>query len=288
MIAYILGTVAVVFGGIALLVFLALSSNRGASVRPQSPQTQQPQGDTGWKKWGERIGWGVFGLVLFDVYRKIFGSLPVEWKEWVPGFSWNTFEILALIAGVIALWGKWKEKTTDTQGIKAVSDKNSAPKENHFAEQMAAVVVLMVGLFFWGAIPYEAVPPVPAEGMLYIPLWGLLKAAMVAGLITLLWSFFCETRSTNGAVFAVFLMLAGLIIFFLGIKWYWFAPISSDPLADTSIVLGGATAVVILVQVLTKNIEYTTITILAAIAIWLPQMTAKSPGLTGLAHAVFS
>lgn len=117
MIWYVLGTVIVVFGGVALLISLALSSNRVASTQAQAqpqPAQQQPQGDSDWKKWGERIGWGFFGLILFDVYKKIFGSLPIEWKEWIPSFSWNTFEILALVAGVVVLWGKWEKKPTAT------------------------------------------------------------------------------------------------------------------------------------------------------------------------------
>jgi hypothetical protein len=112
MIWYVLGTVVVVFGGVALLIFLALSSNRGISVQPQPPLAPQPQGDTDRQKWGKRIGWGVFGFILLDVYRKIFGNLPVELKEWTPSFSWNTFEVLVLIAGVAVLWSKTRKKSS--------------------------------------------------------------------------------------------------------------------------------------------------------------------------------
>lgn len=112
---YVLGTVVVVFGGVALLIFLALSSNRGASTQPQP--TQQHQGDSDWKKWGEYVGWAFFALIVFDLFRKfVFPNVPIEWKEWIPSFSWNTVEIIIATIGVVVLWDKREKKTTVSGG----------------------------------------------------------------------------------------------------------------------------------------------------------------------------
>lgn len=275
-------TIAVVVGTVALLVILALMANRGQGEKKGAKESAT-------QKWLGWTGWGIFVLAVFDLFRKfVFPNVPIELREWIPGFSWNTLEILIVIIGVVVLWGKREQKKITPCGEKPSAPKNAAPKENYFAEQVAAMAVLTVGLFFWGAIPYEAIPPVPPEGMLYVPLWGLLKVAMVAGLITLLWSFFCDTKTTNGAIFAVILFFGALEgVFFLGISRYWFAPLSSDPLMDTSVVLTGVLGIIVLIQICTKNIEYMTITFLACIAVWLPQLAAKSPGLMGFAHALF-
>lgn len=289
MIWYILGTVVVVFGGVALLIFLALFSNRGASTQPKSqpqPAQQQPQGDSDWKKWGKRIGWVIFTLVILDLLRKfVFPLVPVEWKDWVPSFSWNTLEIIVALIGISILWSKRKKASVGQGGE---GKKTLAVKENYAAEKVVMAMVLLVGFFFFGLIPYEMLPPVPPEDMLYVPMWGLVKASGIGLFTALMWSFFVETETTNGAIFAILLTLCGgLIIFFLSIKGYWFAPLSSDPCVPMYWILGGVAGAIAVVHVFTKNIEYSTITLLVAIAVWLPQLASKSPALMALTHAVF-
>lgn len=287
MIGYILGTVVVVFGGVALLIFLALSSNRGTSTQPPSQPTQpQPQMSSVWEKWGKRIGWVIFTLVILDLLRKfVFPLVPIEWKEWLPGFSWNTIEVAIALVGVIILWGKRKKASVEQGGE---GKKTLVVKENYAAEKVVVAMVLLVGFFFFGLIPYETSPPVPPEDMLYVPLWGLVKASGIGLFIALMWSFFVETETTNGAIFAILLTLCGgLIIFFLSIKGYWFAPLSSDPCVPMYWILGGVAGAIAVVHVFTKNIEYSTITLLVAIAVWLPQLASKSPALIALTHAVF-
>jgi hypothetical protein len=256
-----------------------------------------------WKEWLKKfewkyLGWGVFGYVVWDLFGKFVSPrVPVEWKEWMPSFSWNTFEILVLVVGVAVLLGKWKKKTEAVNAAGGGGTGNNPPAppkaravsgDNYLAEKMVVALVLVIGFFFfWGTIPYQEIPPIPKDGMLYVPIFGILKASMIAGFIAILWSFFCETQSTNGAVFAVFLILAGLIVFFLGIKGYWFAPIDRDPLVSTEWVLGGVCAALLLVHVVTKNIEYGTIALLAVITIWLPQLASKSSGFMQFVHHVF-
>lgn len=301
MIWYVLGTVIVVFGGVALLIFLAVSSNRGARTQPQ-PQSQQPtqqpsQVDSGWEYWGKRIGWGVFGLVLFDIYRKIFGSLPVDWKEWMPSFSWNTFEILVLVAGVTVLWSKRKKKTTGNQCEGGVSNITSPSKKAVEEENHASRDTLLAVLFFGGwafllhvGQPYQEVIPMPPEGMLYIPFYGLLLAGSWGAFVSFLWSSFDQTDDKGIYFFAA--LFAGLAFFVYGAHCDLFVPIrldvgynpfAHDPLMNLGLVLASAFAVYCVIALATKNDVAKVVMAMIVVTLWLSQY----PAFRSIMHTVF-
>jgi hypothetical protein len=132
-----LGAAVLVFGGVASLIFLALSSNRRRSTATL-PQTTQPQPvsqqESDWEKWGKRFGWVFFVYVVWDLCSKFVSPrIPNEWKEWAPSFSWNTLEIIVVLVGVYFLWGKRNKKPTSSGGGVAEQGGEAGVPCNHLS-----------------------------------------------------------------------------------------------------------------------------------------------------------
>ncbi len=273
MIWYFLGTILVVFGIIAVLIFLALSSvNRGVSIQP--PQPQQLNQSTGsFEKWGKRIGWIIFGLIVLDLLQKfVFPNIPIEWKEWIPGFSWNTVEVVVVIAGIVILWNQAKKKEDTPCGdAKKCAEKGKVAPKKTFAV-IKLLIAAGLGVFAYTMYEYqlahvgELVTSVES-GYLYIPLHGLLFA-MAAMILSIILTEFSLVDLLAWFSFPVFLVL--------GMWNHWFMPHLDDfVLPSWYILFGGAIAVSLLFLRMEDGYLRTQSTvncILVVIAVWLPQL----------------
>lgn len=307
MIWYIFGTVVVVFGGVALLIFLALSSNRGASTQPQPQSQPQPvsQQESDWEKWGKRFGWVFFVYVVWDLCSKFVSPrVPNEWKEWVPSFSWNTFEILVLVVGVAVLWTKWKKQTNTTGGGTGTSGgaggnnppalKKVPPEEKHTAGKVLLFAIFLVVGICMAILPkpHQDIIPIPPGGQLYIPLYGLVFMAVWAAFIDLFWLVFDEVDGY--ALYFVAPLFLGLIMLGCGLRYDIFVPIHIDPnivfapftndiLVDTGMALGAAFVVFLGVFFGSDRDETKIIVIFVLMTVWLVQY----PVFRSMMHGVF-
>jgi hypothetical protein len=271
---YALVTVLLVFGGVASLVLLALFSNRGVKTlsSPQSPVVQsQPQGDSNWGKWGKRIGWGFFGLVLFDIYRKIFGSLPVEWKDWVPSFSWTTIEIIIVLIGVGFLLWEYEKPKTDEEVKKVAGTPKAAPRNVSSLVKFIITIGLGTLLFFLYEYNIAHVGELATSvknGCLYIPTIGLLFAGAIMVLAIVLASFNIWWVEIPAWVLFFSALVGGM--------WnHWFMPHIGDLVVQGWFVLFGAIGG-LLVALLGINDDDTRtasviIFIFTMAAVWFPQ-----------------
>lgn len=99
-----------IIAGIVILLLL---------YRRVTEATNIPTSDK-WKdwlkgSWWKYLFWASFALVVIDLFRKfVFPNVPVEWAGWIPGFSWNTVEVIIAVVGVYFLWKKSKKTTAGT------------------------------------------------------------------------------------------------------------------------------------------------------------------------------
>lgn len=287
MMGYLLGIVVVVFGGVGLLVLLTLSLNK--EVRAPSPQATQPQTssqqESDWKKWGKLFGWIFFSFVVLDLWRKfVFPTVPVEWREWVPSFSWNTFEILAALAGVYFLWkkvGRKPKEITKTDGGK----KSECEKESTAGRDIALMLVfLALSLFlaFPGVRPEQNIVPVAPAGMLYVPLYGVILALSWIAFVSLLWSVLDDVDNT-----ALYFPISWILLifgFWFGLSHDLFVPIHLDPNIEFSpifndITMGWGAAILgafllycFLALFIIERDETRWIIIITLFVLWIPQV----------------
>lgn len=265
---YALGTVLFVFGGIALLILLALSSNRG--VGTASSSVQQPQRDSGWGKWGKRVGWVFFGLAILDLLRKfVFPHVPIEWREWIPSFSWNTIEILIVLAGIGFLL--WKRDQKSEPGQQA-DVKSLSPRKTSSLIKFI-VVVLLCGLISvvwdYNIVHVNELATSVASGCLYIPVTGLLLAGAIMVLTITLVSF--NVWWVEIPVWVLF--FTSLV----GGMWnHWFMPHVGDIVVPFLYVVFGAVGGLFVALLGISNEDTRTASIIVFIftvaAVWLPQL----------------
>jgi hypothetical protein len=219
-----------------------------------------------------------------------------SWFWWLV-FGISSFFIL-FGGKILSLWREkeWRSTSSSQYGEQKVvstpPSKKVVEEENHASRDTLLAVLFFGGWAFLLHVgqPYQEVIPVPPEGMLYIPFYGLLLAGSWGAFVSFLWSSFDQTDDKGIYFFAA--LFAGLAFFVYGAHCDLFVPIrldvgynpfAHDPLMNLGLVLASAFAVYCVIALATKNDVAKVVMVMIVIILWLSQY----PAFRSIMHTVF-